>query len=86
MDWGKEIEELERIVEALSGYLCTHRQAADTLDGIKDWWLPGDRFQGIHPDALRKALERLVAQGELARVESGNGLVLYVNRAGRSLH
>jgi hypothetical protein len=86
MGCGSESEELDRIVEELSGYLRAHRQAADTLDGIKDWWLPGNRFQGVHPDALRKALERLVEQGDLARVESGNGLLLYVNRAGRRLH
>lgn len=86
MGRGSEIEELERIVEALSGYLGTHRQAADTLDGIRDWWLSGERFQDIRPDALRKALEKLVDQGELTRVESGSGVVFYANRARRRLH
>lgn len=86
MDRSNEGEELEGIVAALAGYLGNHRQAADTLDGIRDWWLPRDRFSGVHPDALRQALQRLVERGDLARVEAGNGLVLYVNRAGRRLH
>lgn len=83
---GNEGGELERIVEALHGYLRTHRQAADTLEGIKDWWLPREGLPGARPEVLQRALENLVDRGELGRVESANGLVLYVNLIGSRLH
>ncbi len=86
MGRGSESEDLERIVEALSEYLLTHRQAADTLEGIRDWWLPKDRFTGLGLETLERALARLVARGEMARVQSAGGLVLYVNRSARQLH
>lgn len=86
MGCGNESDDLERIAEALTDYLLAHRQAADTLDGIRDWWLPRDRFMGVRADALQLALDKLVVRGELARVESAGGIVLYVNRAARPLH
>lgn len=86
MGCGNEVGELERIVEALRGYLCTHRQAADTLEGIKDWWLPREGLPGARPDVLLRALENLVNRGELGRVESANGRILYVNLIGPRLH
>lgn len=86
MGCGSESEDLERIAEALCEYLLDHRQAADTLEGIRDWWLPKERFMGVSPEALLLALEKLVVQGELARVQSVGGIVLYVSRAARRLH
>lgn len=86
MGCGSESEDLEQMAEALSEYLLSHRKAADTLEGIRDWWLPKERFPSVGVEALELALEKLVLRGELARVESVGGLVLYVNRGNRRLH
>jgi hypothetical protein len=45
-------------------YLESHSDAADTFDGITQWWL-GAAGATISPPALRKALLRLVAAGIL---------------------
>ena len=45
-------------------YLVCHSGAADTIEGIAQWWL-GAAGAAIPPPALRKALLRLVAVGKL---------------------
>lgn len=65
--------EIERSVLA---YLQSHPQAADTLRGIVNWWLPRQRYES---DCLRieHALKALVARGELCRAPLPGGEVLY---------
>ncbi|MFC5526864.1 hypothetical protein ACFPPA_14075 [Rhodanobacter ginsengisoli] len=57
-------------------YLYRHPQAADTLRGIVDWWLPQQRYES---DSLRieHVLGRLVAQGRLHCDRLPGGEVLY---------
>ena len=45
-------------------YLESHSEAADTFDGITQWWL-GSAGVVIPSSALREALMRLVAAGVL---------------------
>ncbi|MEW5787772.1 MAG: hypothetical protein AB1899_07950 [Pseudomonadota bacterium] len=86
MGCSSEHEEHQLILVALTAYLRAHIQAADTFEGIRDWWLPRDRFPAPDPQALEQALATLVQLGQLVRFESSNGLVLYINRAGNRLH
>lgn len=86
MDSGAINAELERIAQTLSEYLLAHPQAADTLEGIRHWWLPKDRFPGVPAEVLQLALDRLVERGALARVAAAGGVVLYVNRLASRLH
>lgn len=86
MGCSSELDEHQQILAALTGYLHANIQAADTLEGIRDWWLPRDRFPTPSPEALEKALDTLIQEGQLVRFESSNGLVLYINRSGRRLH
>ena len=68
--------ETERSVLA---YLQSHPQAADTLRGIVNWWLPRQRYES---DCLRieRALKALVARGELCRDPLPGGEMLYALR------
>lgn len=77
---GGEME-VERSVLA---YLHSHPQAADTLRGIVNWWLPRQRYE-ISCRRIEHVLERLVAEGLLHRDELPDGEVLYaLNRHVRS--
>jgi len=70
---GESEMEIERSVLA---YLHSHPQAADTLRGIVNWWLPRQRYES---GCLRieHVLDRLVAEGLLHCDELPDGEVLY---------
>jgi len=57
-------------------YLHRHPQAADTLRGIVNWWLPRQRYE-IGCQRIEHVLGRLVAEGLLHRDELPDGEVLY---------
>lgn len=80
---GEGEMEIERSVLA---YLHAHPQAADTLRGIVNWWLPLQRYES---GSLRieHVLSRLVAEGLLHRDELPDGEVLYaLNRHAKPPH
>lgn len=68
--------EIER---SLLSYLRGHPQAADTLDGIVEWWLPLQRYETARL-RIERTLERLVADGTLRRDQLHDGAVLYALR------
>jgi hypothetical protein len=70
---GESGMEIERSVLA---YLHSHPQAADTLRGIVNWWLPRQRYES---GCLRieHVLDRLVTEGLLHCDELPDGEVLY---------
>ncbi|MDO9712910.1 hypothetical protein [Paracraurococcus lichenis] len=69
-------EELKREV---LGFLDAHPDAADTLEGIAQWWILHQRFLRALP-ALGTVLEELERTGEMERVRSLDGRPLW--RAG----
>jgi hypothetical protein len=64
-------------------YLHAHPSAADSLDGIVDWWLPRQRYETAK-SAIQKALDDLSAQGIVEELTSSRGIRLYrlATRAG----
>jgi hypothetical protein len=72
-------EDEREIERSLLSYLRGHPQAADTLDGIVEWWLPLQRYETARL-RIEGALERLVADGILRRDLLHDGAVLYALR------
>ena len=68
-----EIDELEKRIR---GYLREHPSAADTLEGVAVWWLSGSA-EGGWLENVRRAIEQLVARGEVARKTMIDGTVIY---------
>ena len=64
------------IADAIERYLCAHPDAADSLEGIRLWWLTGAAAEEA-PDRIRKALERLEAAGVVTWRELPGGQVVY---------
>ena len=62
----------EEIVE----YLRNHPYAADTLDGILDWWLHRQRYVTAK-EAIQKALDDLVQQKIIDYLDIGEGKRIY---------
>ena len=61
----------ERAVADIGGriqrYLNEHPDAADTADGIRDWWLASTLVARPALDAVQAALDTLVTRGLVAR-------------------
>ncbi len=70
---GEEDAEIE---ESVLAYLAVHPQAADTLRGIANWWLPLQRYES-GCQRVEHALGTLVARGKLCPTRLPNGEVLY---------
>jgi hypothetical protein len=62
--------------EALERYLRERPDAADTLVGIAEWWLPSS-LQGVALERLRNALAELVAANEMRCTVLPDGSELY---------
>ncbi len=62
-------------------YLHAHPFAADTLDGIGQWWLPVRRHE-IPKDIIQEALDDLIRQGFVDYVDTGDGRRIF-RSAGR---
>jgi Fe2+ or Zn2+ uptake regulation protein len=57
-------------------YLRAHPAAADTVDGIVEWWLPRQRYETAKA-AIQRALDSLVAEGVIDELVSDVGTRLY---------
>lgn len=57
-------------------YLHARPNAADTLEGIMNWWLPRQRYE-TEQRRVEQALEQLVARGLVAKNRLSDGTVLY---------
>lgn len=64
------------IADAIERYLAAHPDAADSVEGIRLWWLTGDAA-GEAPERVREALERLVETGIVERRALPGGQVIY---------
>lgn len=64
------------IESAVVGYLRSHPDAADTLDGIVQWWLPRQRYE-TERARIETVLSGLVARGLLRRSGLPGGVALY---------
>jgi len=62
--------------EALGRYLRERPDAADTLVGIAQWWLPAN-MRGTSMERLRLALAELVAANEVRCTTLPDGSELY---------
>jgi hypothetical protein len=75
-------EGVVRLRAALVDYLAHHGSAADTLEGIMDWWLPAEH-RAVDPRTVEQVLDSLVSDGEAAVSKLVDGRVLY-RRAAKS--
>ena len=75
--------EVHQIIAALRGYLARHPDAADTVEGVANWWIPSQRFEMLMPH-VERALELLVKQGDLSRHIREDGRCVYTSVAKRA--
>lgn len=61
---------------AILNYLQDHPAAADNLEGIASWWLSPAGFS-VTAESVQAALDQLVAEQRVARIDLADGRVLY---------
>jgi len=70
--FGEPIDPRDEIV----AYLRAHPGAADSLEGIVEWWLPHQRYETAK-SAIQLALNDLAAQGIVEEIILGDSARLY---------
>lgn len=68
--------DIDRVADCIRGYLAQHPAAADSEEGIAQWWLPAMGMD-VPVERVRSALERLVVQGVVACAELRDGRRIY---------
>ena len=69
------------IASEILKYLAEHPNAADTLNGVVQWWLE-ERTIRIQLDQIKQALDELVAKGMVTEQRRGDSKIVYmVNRS-----
>jgi len=66
----------QRAIEAIEAYLARHPHAADTEQGIAQWWLP-DMGVDVPVIDVHRALDVLVRQGRVLPSVLPDGSVIY---------
>lgn len=61
---------------AILRYLASHTHAADTVEGIVNWWLPLQRYQDT-VEQVEKILEELVRSGLVVKTSLPDNKVIY---------
>jgi hypothetical protein len=74
---------MREVRDALREYLRERPDAADTLVGIAQWWLPAP-MRRIPLKELRLALADLIARGEVRCTILPDGTELFAGAVGRS--
>jgi len=72
-----QVREIAKIIER---YVTEHPRAADTVEGIRSWWIAREE-----PDAslevVQQALDRLTQSGRLSRTTLPDGTAIYARAA-----
>lgn len=75
LDAVDDKEEVGHLADNILAYLRQHSQAADSLEGIREWWLHTESF--VPTQTLERALNLLVKQGLMERIQAADGIALY---------
>ncbi len=74
----KPVPERDRLQDAVLQYWRNNPNAADSLQGIINWWLPKQGYyEKVGMESAYQALEQLVAAGVVEKVLLVDGTVLY---------
>lgn len=68
--------EIERAVSAIEAYLAQHPAAADSEQGVAQWWLP-EVGVNVPVEQVHRALEMLCDRGVIERTALPDGGTVY---------
>jgi Fe2+ or Zn2+ uptake regulation protein len=68
--------EIFRLARKIERYLQAHPRAADSLEGVVQWWLPATKTEW-EAAQVQRALEHLVNKGVVRKTVLLDGRILY---------
>ena len=68
--------DVHQLADTIRQDLIKHPNAADTLEGVVNWWLVRQRYESA-TIMVRQALEMLVQQGELTKIQRHGSSTVY---------
>jgi hypothetical protein len=71
-DTSRRLEQRETILR----YLAANSRAADTVEGVVNWWLPRQRYLDTY-EAIENILEELAAEGLVVKTRLPDDKVIY---------
>ena len=71
----------QQLAAEIVAYLERNPSASDSVMGVASWWL-GPEIQPASPASVKVALESLVLDGILKKVEAPGGEILYSKNKG----
>lgn len=77
MENDKSASDIDCLHDAILRYLQSNPNAADSLDGIMNWWLPKLGYERVDSEIVLQALEQLTAEGVVRKVSLMDGTILY---------
>ena len=72
-------DQLTKLSTDIIGYLDSHPEAADSIEGIAKWWLPRD--SQASKETIACAIKHLVDEGVLEEIEQKNSVIIYKRRS-----
>lgn len=75
--------EIRQIADQIESYLNNHPHAADTLEGITKWWLPGKRVE-VSSVIVQQALNYLAAKSIVKAFVNLSGNSVYSSNKDRN--
>ena len=72
-------DKLATLSKVILRYLDAHSDAADTAEGISQWWVAQQRYQDSKAE-VERALAELVQQNLVKRSTLADGTVIYSKR------
>jgi hypothetical protein len=70
------VEENDVVAWLILGYLCSHPDAKDTVEGVGSWWLNGEGID-VETEVVRGSLDYLVNLGWLTAIKRHAGVTVY---------
>jgi hypothetical protein len=67
---------IRMIEDLIARYIAAHPHAADTVDGIRDWWVVPELPGAIRAD-VQKAIDHLVGRGTLSKSNLPEGALFH---------
>ena len=71
-----DAQRVRSVAEEIARYLTDHPGAADSVEGILNWWLARQRYADSKAE-VEQALEELVKQNKVKRATLPDGTVIY---------
>lgn len=78
MTTHENIQQRDSLIHAITHYLKAHPNAADSEEGIMQWWLP--QQNQVDMDELQHALDYLVETRALSKTALLDGRMLYTRK------